>query len=879
MQVTDEASQVVVGDFNGDGKPDLATTYPGSIEGPPGYWVEVHLGNGDGTFQGGVAYGTGSSIGSVAVGDFNGDGKLDLAATHWLDNLVSVLLGNGDGTFQVHVEYLTGTYPFGLAVGDFNGDTKLDLAVTNWSGNSVSLLLGNGNGTFQMHVDYATGNNPGSVEVADFNGDGRADVVLTSGGFVSVLLGNGDGTLQPPVDSSAGNDPAVGAVGDFNGDGKADLIVVDGNSVMVLLGKGDGTFQIDGGYATGNGLGSVAAGEFNGDGRPDLAVTNGGDDSVSVLLGNGDGVFQDPRPYYITGRRPHSLAVGNFNGDGKPDLASANASDDSVSVLLGKGDGTFQSHADYSTGGSPNSVVAGDFNGDGRPDLATANYSDNSVSVLLGKGDGTFQSHIDYATATGPNSVVVGDFNGDGKQDLVVTSSGSSDPASNFVSVLAGNGDGTFQNRVNYARDYDLSSVAMGDFNGDGKQDLAVTGTALAECHGNHCFWSSFVEVLLGNGDGSFQGYARATVNNYPSAVAVGDLNGDGKPDLAVTNNGGSSVSVLLGNGDGTFQPSIDYANGQGYLAPTLADFNLDGAPDLSFITPGSAVSILLNMRGTVAELQSSANPSISGQSVTLTATIHSSLNATGIGTPTGTIKFQDGTSQLGSQTLDGNGVASMAIDALTTGEHDITAVYSGDSNFNPTTSGVLTQVVNVPDFALSTSPSSATLRSGSSAVFTITASSMNGFVDAVSLTCSVSPASTFAPTCAFNPPSITPTASGSATSKLTVTTTGPTASLVGPSIGHVARPLHALWLPISGLALLGVGLSARRSGRKKIILGILLTDLLLVGLGPQIACGGGGGSNSHVTSSGTPPGQYTVTANAVSGSLAHTTKVTLTVQ
>jgi hypothetical protein len=907
--------------LNGDGKPDLVVSGSASFYGPPGDSVTVLLGNGDGTFQAGVDYDTGSSANTPELVDFNGDGKLDLVVRHyWFGNSVSVLLGNGDGTFQAHVEYLTGNSHAGLAVADLNGDGKADLAVTNYDDNSVSVLLGNGNGSFQTPVDYATGKNPSSVAVGDFNGDGKPDLEVMNGETVSVLLGNGDGTFQERVDSAGSGVFS----GDLNGDGKADLVGAGYDSVHVLLGNGDGTFQAQVDYATGDGPTSVAVGDFNGDGKPDLAVANGGEGSVSVLLGNGDGTFQDPRPYFATGANPRSLGVGNFNGDGKPDLAVTNYGDGSVSVLLGNGDGTFQAHVDYPTGKGPSGVTLADFNGDRKLDLAVTNYDDGSVSVLLGNGDGTFQPHVDYATGRGPNSVTVGDFNGDsrqdlaitnysdnsvsvllgngdgtfrthvgyatgvaslsvvvgdfnrdGKPDLVVISSDDYHDASNFVSVFLGNGDGTFQTRVDYEKSYDLFSLTVGDFNGDGKPDLAVTGSVRSCTNATHCFWVPFLEVLLDNSDGSFQTSARHGVDNFPSSMAVGDFNSDGKADLAVTNDE-NSVSVLLGNGDGTFQPSIDYARGQGHLAPVVADLNLDGAPDLAFITRGNAVSILLNMRGTLMELQSSANPSVLGQSIILTATIHSSLNATGIAIPTGTIKFQDGTSQLGTQTLDGNGVASMAIDTLTIGEHDITAVYSGDSNFNPATSGFLTQVVNVPDFALSTSPGSATLRSGSSAVFTITASAVSGFNNPVLLTCSVSPSSASAPTCALSPSSVTPAASGSATAQLTVATTGSTAAVIQPMLRHSSRPFYGLWLSISSFSLLGVGFATRRSGRKKIIVGVLLFNLLVIGLGPQTACGGGSHS---VGSSGTPPGQYTVTVNATSGSIAHTAKVTITVQ
>jgi hypothetical protein len=312
--------------------------------------------------------------------------------------------------------------PMSVAVGDFDGDAKLDLAVANWGRNpadtpdfrgSVSVLLGNGDGTFQAAVNYSTGTHPVSVAVGDFNRDGKPDLAVAntepatpSGygeapGSVSVLLGNGDGTFQPAVNYSVGTNPVSVAVSDVNGDGKPDLIVAASgsnpnffdSSVSVLLGNGDGTFQPAVNYRTGTFTRSLAVGDFNVDGKPDLAVANYGshanghtDTSVSVLLGNGDGTFQ-PAVNYKDGSLPLSVAVGDFNGDGKLDLVVGDQgfsySDQGVSVLLGNGDGTFQTAVNFGAGPGSTSVALGDFNGDGAPDLAVANGPSASVVVLL----------------------------------------------------------------------------------------------------------------------------------------------------------------------------------------------------------------------------------------------------------------------------------------------------------------------------------------------------------------------------------------------------------------------------------------------------------------------------------------------------------------
>jgi FG-GAP-like repeat/FG-GAP repeat len=344
---------------------------------------------------------TGEGSASVATGDFNGDGKIDLVVANSGSNNVSVLLGNGDGTFQAAVDYNAGTAPDFVAVGDFNGDGKLDLAVANANSNTVSIFLGSGDGTFQTPLTFDVGSEPESVGVGDFNGDGKLDlaVVNTSAsngmGSVSVLLGNGDGTFQAALNYDAGVDPVSVAIGDFNGDDKLDLAVVNiGNSVSVLLSNGDGTFQPAVNYDAGPVPISAAAGDFNGDGKLDLAVANlaqgnTGSGSVIVLLGNGDGTFQ-PAVTYTAGSNTDSAAVevGDFNGDGELDLVVASFGtnlSNNISLLLGNGDGTFQAAVNYGVG-SNFSVVPADFNGDGRLDLAVVGPIKTAVSVQLQPG-------------------------------------------------------------------------------------------------------------------------------------------------------------------------------------------------------------------------------------------------------------------------------------------------------------------------------------------------------------------------------------------------------------------------------------------------------------------------------------------------------------
>ncbi len=374
---------VAAGDFNGDGKQDLAVLNSGSGN------VSILRGNGDGTFQPAVNYGVSSSPTTsptfVAVGDLNGDHKLDLAVANGPGNTVSILLGNGDGTFQPPVEYGAGGFAGYVAVADFNGDGKLDLlTLNNQAGttgtNTIGILVGNGDGTFQpaLITSFQTGDfiPSGSVAVGDFNRDGRLDVATGAGridqyelgkGNLIILLGNGDGTFQPAVTQQVAFAPISFATGDFNGGGKFDLAVVVkpnifGRGIYIMLGNGDGTFTLAPNpnphtgdahlYAFGDR--SVAVADLNSDGKLDL-IGLIVDYALQVLpqpapytiewgLGNGDGTFDGPignvKPCtqssdcILLSFVPSSLAVGDFDGDGLPDLVVTNSSDNSVSVLL-----------------------------------------------------------------------------------------------------------------------------------------------------------------------------------------------------------------------------------------------------------------------------------------------------------------------------------------------------------------------------------------------------------------------------------------------------------------------------------------------------------------------------------------------------------------
>ena len=337
-----------------------------------------------------------------AVGDFDGDGKADLAIVDQNSNNVTVLLGNGAGGFapSSNSPFGTGMQPSAIAVADFNGDGKSDLVVANFNAGTVTVLLGDGTGSFAeaSGSPVTVGTGPFFVVVADFNGDGRADLAVANhgSGSVSVLLGDGTGSFAPASGTplTAVSVPDAVAAGDFNGDGIADLAVANhGNSkVSIFLGDGSGAFaEASGSPITVDGAPEfLASGDFNGDGFADLAViVDASGANLAILLGNGSGGFTEVSGSpFQAGPSPFSLAMGDYNGDAIVDLAVANSGNSTVTLLLGDGSGKFGevSGGAFKVGSSPFSIVAGDFNGDGKTDMATANHDSSDVTILLGIG-------------------------------------------------------------------------------------------------------------------------------------------------------------------------------------------------------------------------------------------------------------------------------------------------------------------------------------------------------------------------------------------------------------------------------------------------------------------------------------------------------------
>ncbi|HEX5412102.1 MAG TPA: FG-GAP-like repeat-containing protein [Terriglobia bacterium] len=929
------SQSIVAADFNNDGNLDLAV---GSQYLTTGAVVSVLLGNGNGTFKAYASFSV-SGFGTVQVtaGDLNGDGKPDLvAATATTAGAeVDVLIGNGDGTFQAAVTYsdpLPTNVTEGIAIGDFDGDQIRDIAAANNSGNNVSIFRGNGDGTFQTAVHYGAGIGPEQVIVGDFNSDGHLDMAASGGyftGYVTVVLGMGGGTFTTWTDYPVAAPPAYSSVtGDFNGDGSLDVATMGfttSGSVSVLPGKGDGTFQNHVDTPVGSGPSYSAAADFNRDGKLDLVVANTepvmGNGRLSVLLGKGDGTFLDVNDIPIASLAGN-IAVADFNNDGNPDFATVQQVTNAASVFLGNGDGNFakEIQVPISTNQSYGSIFTADFNKDGKADLA-ASINGGAISILLGNGDGSFQPATN--AFTGDSLVAVGDFNSDGKPDLVLT------PSAAALDVALGNGDGTFQAvsaSTFMPSILEVDSPITGDFNGDGKLDLAFSSSS-----------EMVVSVLLGNGDGTFGNLIDYLAENGPRPPVAGDFNDDGSLDLAVpivSPNGIGNISVFLSSPIVALDPGMlsfaDQPVGTPSTAQSVMLFNSSGTPlsiagistngDFSETdTCGTKLAPSANCEVSVAFTPSGGgmrsgvvtvddNAPGSPQIVALYGT--GSLPTASVSPASLSFSVADvgTTSAAQGVTLTNTSSAVLTISSITTsGDFAQTnncggARTGGGSctisvTFTPTAAGsrsgrlsITDDAANSPqtaalsgsgeDFTLavaSGSSSSATVSAGGTASYMLTLSPEAGFNAAVSLSCSGAPPNA---TCSVSPATLD--RSKPATVKVTVTTA--TGSVL-PSPESPA-PFSGPWpeVLLGALGLVGTVLlrsggprsKRRRSLRWAILTGTLAFVMSLTACGGG---GGGGGGGTSPTTPGTPAGTYMLNVTGTSGNLSHSTQLTLKVK
>lgn len=591
-------------DLNHDGVLDLAIADNGSSS------VYVLLGNANGTFGTATAYPASDSGLAITIADMNGDGNPDIAEIGE-DSKLSILLNSGNGTFRSGPSFaVTGGFASSyLAAGDFNGDGLNDLAMADEGSGTVTIFLNTGGGVLRQGSTYSVSIMPNSLVITDYNHDGKLDILNAVGdargfgpsaysGNIEILLGNGDGTFRGEQiatgNGGSGSSPQFLAVADFNADGIPDAVENGLNQTLLLFaGAKTGVFQQPTSISTGqlNPTGATA-GDFNGDGKPDLAITDSSG-TVGVLLNTGVG-FQPPSSFPSGGSGTNGIAAADFNQDGKLDLAVTNAVSGTTVVFLGLGDGTFQLAGTYPTGSAPSQVVAGDVNSDGKPDLIVVDAgqlgtTNGGVYVLLNNGSGGFAVPIFYQAGVSPLTASIGDINGDGKPDLVVGTNDSNFDGS--LAIFLNNGAGGFGTATLVATECFPSSIAIRDFNGDGKADLAIA----------HCCGSMYMTYRQGNGNGTFSLDMDFNGGASPTEVRVVDFMGNAAPDLAISLENGGMVGLL-----NTRQP------GPGALTSVSA------AANLAVLAPGSlATSYGVGLAPSAASATSTPLPvSLNGTTV-----------------------------------------------------------------------------------------------------------------------------------------------------------------------------------------------------------------------------------------------------------------------
>ncbi|CAF1004333.1 unnamed protein product [Adineta steineri] len=599
MGINSRPNAIAINDLNNDTYMDIAVVCSGTNS------IGILLGLGNETFTIPTIYSTGvnSLPQSVAIGDFDNDGTLDIAVSNYDTSSINVFFGYGTGVFANQMTFYTDddSKPYLITTGDFNNDTRLDIAAVNYDQNYVDIILTYRNYTFSSQDTYKTtglGTYPMSIIAADFNNDNRLDIIVANywTGDIGVFLGYENDTFssQTTYSTGSGSGPYYIANGDFNNDNQSDIVVANywTNNIGVLLSNGDGTFSDQTTFSTGSKSepSFVAVGDFNNDTRLDIVVVNYGKNNIGIFLGYGNASFSTQKTYSTgSNSQPYALTIGDVNNDKRLDIIVANYGTNNIGVFLGYGNGTFLAQKTYSTGSGsgPSFLVCRDVTGDDLLDIVVANSNTNKFAVLVGYGNGSFLLRNTYSVGSGYYTwtLAIDDINNDKQLDIIVTN------YPNNLAVFLGYGNGNFSLPEIYETGSNSQpySVVISDLNNDGKPDIAIANYA-----------TSNVGVFVGYGNGSFTDQKTYSTREaaYPQYVTVGDFNNDNQLDIVVVNNYGDNIDIFFGYRNGSFGNQTSYSTGDNSdpMFVAVADFNNDKNLDIVVANSGTNnIIIFLN--------------------------------------------------------------------------------------------------------------------------------------------------------------------------------------------------------------------------------------------------------------------------------------------